>query len=126
MVSCTDKQIKIAVKTTRTNLHRHLDCPGLSAHLAVHLQGDLRGHRRHCLGLAEEKENEIKTEEKIVRSYLLEDGGGDALRGDGTLSDADLLDGGVVLALVVGNDDHHDAGLHRNNLAMLGIRKSLK
>ena len=34
-----------------------------------------------------------------VQSYLLEDGGGDALRRDGTLGDADLLDGRVVLAL---------------------------
>ena len=54
-----------------------------------------------------------------VRDYLLEDSGGDTLRRDGTLGDADLLDGRVVLALVVGGDHHHNAGLHRDNLAML-------
>ena len=48
--------------------------------------------------------------------YLLEDSGGDTLRGDWTFRDADLLNGGVVLALVVGDDHHHDARLLRDNL----------
>ena len=37
---------------TRTHLHGHLDCPGLPAHLAVHLQNYLGGDRVHSLGLA--------------------------------------------------------------------------
>ena len=51
-----------------------------------------------------------------MREDLLEDCGGDALGRDGVLHDADLLDGRIVLALVVGNDHHHDARLLRDNL----------
>ena len=38
-----------------TYLEWHFDSPGLSSQLAVHLQGDLGGHRHHALGLAEER-----------------------------------------------------------------------
>ena len=69
----------------------------------------------------------------MVQDDLLEDCAGDALGRDGILHDADLLDGRVVLALqearvnqnnfkteeshlVVGDDHHHDAGLHGDYL----------
>ena len=67
--------------TTRnkTNLQRHLDSPGLSTQLTVHLQSDLGGDAHQTLGLAEHR-------------------GGDALAWDGVLHAALGLDGLVVLA----------------------------
>ena len=84
-----------------------------------------------ALGLLRREETLIGNQE--VREDLLEDGGGDALGRDGILHDADPLDGRVVLALqeatvkhqnlneaeshlVVGDDHHHDAGLHGDDL----------
>ena len=40
-----EDRLKVSMTTrTRTDLHRHLDCPRLSAHLAVHLQSHLGSH----------------------------------------------------------------------------------
>ena len=46
---CEEQQLEL------TDLEWHFDSPGLSSQLAVHLQGDLGGHRHHALRLAEER-----------------------------------------------------------------------
>ena len=50
-------------------------------------------------GLLRRENNQLQEETIKVRAVLLEDCGGDTLRRDGILHDADLLDGRVVLAL---------------------------
>ena len=59
---------------------RHVDSPGLSSQLAVHLDGDLGGHGHHSLG-------------------FVEDGAGHNLGRNGLLNATLLLDGCIVLTL---------------------------
>merc|ERR1719158_1167312 len=67
---------------------RHLDGPGFSPQLAVHLDRHLGGHRHQPLGFGQHSRS-------------------DNLAGDRLLQTTLLLDCGVMIALVVRNHHHH-------------------